>query len=506
MRTAVVTMATSNLRRNGDYWARRMKNMEDALLDQSYAYVENLDEQFRAAEAEIERQLSAWYQRFADNNEISLAEARKLLNSSELAEFRWTVEEYIKHGEENALTGAWMKELENASARVHISRLDALKIQLQQQAELLYSNQLDALDAAARQTYTGSLYHTAYEIQRGLGVGWTMQAINEGAIQKVLSRPWTTDGQTFRDRCWTNKQSLVNSVNTQLTQMIVRGESADRAISAISKQFEVSRSKAGRLVMTESAYFSSAAQKDCFTSLGVERYVLVASFDHDTCELCGALDGKVFKMSEYQVGVTAPPFHPWCRCCTAPYYEDLAGVGERWVRNEDGTTGKVPARTTFEEWEKGHVSEIKLTAGLSGATLNRENVPRKEGSALQTVGRIDRDKYRCITDNITTDEVIITEERIQHIRDRHPGDYERFLGYMPEIIADPDYIIEANKANTAVILKEIEENGEKFKLILRLKVEHDPADYQNSVISFWHIGETTWRKTIKNKKVLYRKA
>ena len=138
MRTAVVTMATSNLQRNGDYWARRMKNMEDALLDQSYAYVENLDEQFRAAEAEIERQLSTWYQRFADNNEISLAEARKLLNSGELEEFRWTVEEYIKHGEENALTGAWMKELENASARVHISRLDALKIQLQQQAELLY--------------------------------------------------------------------------------------------------------------------------------------------------------------------------------------------------------------------------------------------------------------------------------------------------------------------------------------------------------------------------------
>ena len=360
-----------------------MKNMEDALLDQSYAYVENLDEQFRAAEAEIERQLSAWYQRFADNNEISLAEARKLLNSSELAEFRWTVEEYIKHGEENALTGAWMKELENASARVHISRLDALKIQLQQQAELLYSNQLDALDAAARQTYTGSFYHTAYEIQRGLGVGWTMQAINESAIQKVLSRPWTTDGQTFRDRCWTNKQSLVNSVNTQLTQMIVRGESADRAISAISKQFEVSRSKAGRLVMTESAYFSSAAQKDCFTSLGVERYVLVASFDHDTCELCGALDGKVFKMSEYQVGVTAPPFHPWCRCCTAPYYEDMAGIGERWVRNEDGTTGKVPAGTTFEEWKNGHIkSGVAAQSGPGIMDSVEQAVGAKKGAPI----------------------------------------------------------------------------------------------------------------------------
>ncbi|MFR0911792.1 MAG: minor capsid protein, partial [Evtepia gabavorous] len=108
----------------------------------------------------------------------------------------------------------------------------------------------------------------------------------------------------------------MNSVNTQLTQMVIRGEAPDRAISAISKQFDVSRAKAGRLVMTESAYFSSAGQKDCYKALDVERYKIVASFDKDTCSLCADMDGKVFKMSEYQVGLTAPPFHPWCRCCT----------------------------------------------------------------------------------------------------------------------------------------------------------------------------------------------
>lgn len=176
----------------------------------------------------LSAKLPAWYQRFADANGITFADAKRLLTKGELAEFHWTVGEYIAHGQQNALTGAWMKELENASARVHISRLDALKIQLQQQAELLYSNQLDYIDRAARQSYTGSFYHTAYEVQKGLGVGWTMQAVNEGTITKVLSRPWTTDGQTFRDRCWTNKQSLVNSVNTQLTQMIIRGEAPDR--------------------------------------------------------------------------------------------------------------------------------------------------------------------------------------------------------------------------------------------------------------------------------------
>lgn len=96
---------------------------------------------------------------------------------------------------------------------------------------------------------------------------------------------------------------------------------------------------------------------------------------------------------------------------------------------------------------------------------------------MQTVGRIDIKKYRCITDDITTDEVIITGERIGHIMERHPGDYEQYIGYLSEILADPDYILEANKPNTAIILKEIEANGVKFKVILRLRVENDPANY-----------------------------
>lgn len=335
---------------NADYWAQRMKNMEDALLDQSFSYVENLEAQFSRAQAEIERQMAAWYQRFAANNEITLAEAKRLLNSDELAEFHWTVGEYIAHGQQNALDGAWMKQLENASARVHISRLDALKLHIQQQAEVLFANQLDYIDEAARLMYEGSYYHTAFEVQRGLGVGWSMHAINEETITKVLSRPWTADNQTFRDRCWTNKQSLVNSVNTQLTQMIIRGEAPDRAIAAISKQFEVSKSKAGRLVMTESAAFASAGQKDSFVALDVERYEIITSRDHETCTLCADMDGKVFKMSEYQVGLTAPPFHPWCRCCTAPYEEDVIRLLQS--RNSRAAGHRViPGDMTYKQWK-----------------------------------------------------------------------------------------------------------------------------------------------------------
>lgn len=362
-------MATNN----AEYWAQRMKLLEEALADQGFDYVQNLEKQFDRAIAQIEKETAAWYQRFADNNGITYAQARKWLTADELQEFHWTVEEYIQYAQDNELSGQWVKQLENASAKVHISRLDALKLEMQQQVERLAGGQLDGIDALARRIYTEGYYKTAFEIQRGVGVGWTLHALNEDAIAKVLSRPWTTDGQTFRDRVWTNKTALLNSVNQHLAQMIIRGESARKTIDALAHDMNVSKSKAGRLVMTESAYFSSAAQKDCFNALGVERYMVVATLDKDTCDICGDMDGKVFKMSEYEEGLTAPPFHPWCRCCTAPWYEDMQNLGARAARDGNNQTFYVPRDTTYKGWMAQAVQTAP--AAQSGGALNNSQNP-----------------------------------------------------------------------------------------------------------------------------------
>lgn len=341
--------------RNNAYWANRMRILEEALLDKSYGYVQNLEAQYERAIREIEAQIKVWYQRFASANGISFAEARKLLTSKELEEFKWTVFDYIKNGQNNAITGAWAKQLENASARVHISRLDALKLQLQHQAEVLHGAQSETLTKALNDLYANGYYRTAFEIQKGLGVGWSLHGLTDAQIKKVLARPWTTDAQTFSDRIWANKEALVNNLNTQLTQMIMRGTAPDKAIKSIANQFNVSKSKAGRLIMTESAAFANLARKDCFDSLGVEKFVIVETLDKETCPLCGQLDGKVFPMSEYQVGVTAPPFHPWCRGTTAPYYDDMDDLITRAAKDDDGKTYEVPENIDYETWKKKYV-------------------------------------------------------------------------------------------------------------------------------------------------------
>ena len=133
----------------------------------------------------------------------------------------------------------------------------------------------------------------------------------------------------------------------------MRGAAPDKAIKAISDRFQVSKSQAGRLVMTGGrAAFANEARKDFFKDLGVEKYVIVETLDNETCSLCAGLDGKVYPMSEYQVGVTAPPFHPWCRGTTAPYYEDMQGLGDRFARDvKTGESFNIPKDMTYKDWK-----------------------------------------------------------------------------------------------------------------------------------------------------------
>ena len=117
--------------RSDEYWKARMMELEEEQYQKSAEYFEDIREQFKIAQLSIQADIEKWYYRLADNNGISYAAAKKLLKKGELEEFKWTLEQYIQKGRENAVSEEWMKELENASARYHINYLEALKLQVQ---------------------------------------------------------------------------------------------------------------------------------------------------------------------------------------------------------------------------------------------------------------------------------------------------------------------------------------------------------------------------------------
>lgn len=123
---------------------------------------------------------------------------------------------------------------------------------------------------------------------------------------------------------------------------------------------------------------------------------------------------------------------------------------------------------------------------------------------MHEIWHIDVELYSCVTQDIQTSEVIITEDRIEHIKMRHPDDYESFTKYAAEILRNPDYILEANKPNTAFILKRISDNEKNYQMILKLKTSSDPKNYKNSVITFLKVEEKRYKRYLRTKKILYK--
>ena len=337
-----------------NYWKNRFDQIEQAANNQSVEYYHDLERKYRKAMQEVEAKISAWYERFAINNNITAAEARRLLNSSELKELKWDVEEYIKRGEENKLTQAWIKELENASSKFHINRLEALKLHCQQQIEVLTGGMTDDVDDLMRSVYSDTYYRSCFEIQKGVGIGFDVGKIDENKLAMIVSKPWSVDGDNFSARIRKNKTKLINVLEQELSRMVMTGQAPRKTIQNIQKAMNTSKSNAARLVMTEQAYFTTLAQKDTYKDLDVEEFEIVATLDGTTCKVCGGRDGEHYPLKYMETGVNAPPFHPYCRCTTCPYFDDMGGY--RASRNEAGkTVYEVPANMTYKEWKNQYV-------------------------------------------------------------------------------------------------------------------------------------------------------
>lgn len=345
---------------NSDYWAERMEILEGILELHSNRALKRIDKAYKKAIIEINKDIAAWYTRYATENGVSFAEAKRILSGRELAEFRWTVEEYIARGRENSVSGQWMKELERASVRVHVSRLESLKLQLLNEAENFIASQYWNVKKCLEDTYKDGYYRTLFEVNKRHIIRSDFSTLNTRKMELILKQPWANDGLAFSERIWGNQRArLVGTLQDELAKQILTGSPPKKCAKVLEDRFGVSKRSAERIVRTESMALSSKAKEASFKEVGVKKFKVISGLDLRTCTHCGHLDGGVFLMSDFIVGTTAPPFHPNCRCTTAPYLDGLE-LGERLARKDGDPKGawiEVPANMKYKEWREKYVRE-----------------------------------------------------------------------------------------------------------------------------------------------------
>ena len=461
------------------YWQRREAEALRNYVRDEKGYSRQVKEIYKNMLDACQKEIDGFFGRYARKEGITIAEAKKRVSKLDIEAYERKAKKYVK---EKDFSEKANEEMRLYNLTMKTNRLEMLKANLG--LELVSGH--DELEKFMRGILRG---RTEEELERQAGIlGKTIR--NNARMAEVIPNA-SFHNATFSDRIWMYQELLKSDLSKLLQSGLIQGKNPRLLARELQKKFGESEYNSERLMRTELARVQTEAQKQSFERNGFKQYTFIVN--GGCCPLCEAAakkNGGHYYIKDMMPGENAPPMHPNCRCSTAAY-EDNEDY-EAWMDflDKGGTT---------EEWNKLKKTG-KSVAKDSGSSIMKSS-STKEYIEVHSVGKIDRDIYKCITEEIVTDEVIITDERIQHIKERHPNDYERFYSYIPEIINDPDFIIEANKPNTAVILKEIEERGEKFKLVLRIKVQGDPEEYKNSIMTFWHIGETTWRKTLKNKSV-----
>lgn len=103
---------------------------------------------------------------------------------------------------------------------------------------------------------------------------------------------------------------------------------------------------------------------------------------------------------------------------------------------------------------------------------------------------------------LQTDEIIVTDERIAHIKSHHPQDVELFEIYGSITVTSPDEIIRDMK-NTGTVFMVKRLSDTNLNVVVRLVLGTDDKNYKNSVMTFYRIRDCNLIKLRKKNKVIY---
>ncbi|WP_243108659.1 minor capsid protein [Clostridium rectalis] len=373
-----------------DYWKKRSEVVASRQFKKTDDYILSLHLEYQEALNSIQKDIEVFYARFSQNNEISLGEARKLLNSNQLNEFKMDLKEFTRKAKNNK-NQQWEKELNNVSYKVRVTRLQALQTQIRSAIEDLYTKQKDDTTDLLSGIYEDTYYRNIFEVHKGLGIGVNFAKLDTNIINKVITEPW--HGDNYSSRIWKNKEKLIMELQTNLAQAFIRGDSIDKTSKIIADRMEVSRNRARTLVNTESANIVSKATFNSYAGSGVvKKYQILATLDSRTSEICRSMDAaskkEPFDLNKWEVGVTAPPFHANCRSTTIAYFDDAIDE-ERIARDNQGKAYYVDGNMSYEQWYNKYVK------GNSKEEIAEKKIQNRVSDNQQYL------KYKEILGNLT---------------------------------------------------------------------------------------------------------
>lgn len=340
--------------RNAEYWAERALN-EALMGERSVLEYENaLLDAYRVALREIKKDLESFFSKYARENKVTYAEARRRLVSTEMKEFQATVKMWLDYARQNGWNRVYIQYLEKLLNMKYITRLEMLEADIRYQIELIENNKEKNIKDLMEINYLAAYYVRYHDFATGAEMSVRFDTIDAHTLAQVVAKKW--DDGNYSTRVWNDRNRLVKAMSTILPQSFSRGLNVNKLGDMLAKELNVSQNRGRTLARTEINNICNQADLAVYRAAGIEKYQFVATLDLMTSEICRSMDNTVHDVSQARTGINFPPLHPNCRSTTVAYHEDLQGL-ERVARDSEGRNIRVPRSMSQEEWIKKYVPE-----------------------------------------------------------------------------------------------------------------------------------------------------
>lgn len=340
--------------RNAEYWAERALN-EALMGERSVLEYENaLLDAYRVALREIKKDLESFFSKYAKENKVTYAEARRRLVSAEMKEFKATVKMRLDYARQNGWNRVYIQYLEKLLNMKYITRLEMLEADIRYQIELIENNKEKNIKDLMEINYLAAYYVRYHDFATGAEMSVRFDTIDAHTLAQAVAKRW--DDGNYSTRVWNDRNRLVKAMATILPQSFSRGLNVNKLGDMLAKELNVSQNRGRTLARTEINNICNQADLAVYRTAGIEQYQFVATLDLRTSEICRSMDNTVHEVSQARTGINFPPLHPNCRSTTVAYYEDLQGL-ERIAKDSEGKNIRVPRSMSQEEWIKKYVPE-----------------------------------------------------------------------------------------------------------------------------------------------------
>ena len=328
------------------------------------------------ADRQIKLLIFYYFSIMSQRGEVSFESAKRFLKPEELKTFKGNIKSYIETAKQIKYPPKPSANLQMMMSRQNISVANALKTEVNHQIEYAFSTSYDILEKHISDIYKESYYKSAFEIQKSIGSGKLLPPPKD--MDNLMELPWKIDDNSISDRIWKDKNKMMREIEREIAIDINTGRSPQISVENISQKLGVAKSNAKRLILTEEARFGSIAQMNSYKEMGIERYEILATLDLRTSKICQDMDGMIFFVKDYDIGVNAPPFHPRCRTVTIPYFEDDIKSTRAARDIESDKTHYISSDMTYDTWRQKYVNMDKSKESGYNININLQLFANKD--------------------------------------------------------------------------------------------------------------------------------